>query len=126
MQKRKRTGFDISGYIDYADSLLGCAVHRLGATNWRAVFEGRKLLCPNRNDLSFYDWESGNIHFNNTDNFEVMHVGTSLMFKHIGDHKIISVNPSDFPNNDSVKRTFLYSPLYGYIVFYDHIVRKPS
>lgn len=126
LQIRKRSGFDISGYIDYADSLMGFTVNRHGATNWKAVFEGRAMLRPNRHDLSFYDWESGNILFNNSDNFEVIHLGTSLMFKHYGDHKIISVNPSDYSNNDSVKRTFLNSPLYGYLVFYDHIVRKPS
>jgi len=106
---------------------MAFTVHRHGATNWKAVFEGRAMLRPNRRDLSFYDWESGNIYFNNSDNFEVMHLGTSLTFKHYGDHKIISVNPLDLTYNDqAIKRTILNSPLYGYIVFYDHIVRKPS
>jgi len=50
LQIRKRSGFDISGYIDYADSLMAFTVHRHGATNWKAVFEGRAMLRPNRHD----------------------------------------------------------------------------
>ncbi|EDW57931.2 cilia- and flagella-associated protein 299 isoform X1 [Drosophila virilis] len=126
IQMRQCSGFDTSGYIDYADSLRACSLHMLGATNWRLVFEERILLQPNRTHLSFYDWHSGTVHFNHSDNYEVMRFGTSLTFKHKGDHKIIPVTMVDSPHKDNVKRTFIRSPLYGCIILYDHIVRKPS
>ncbi|XP_064553797.1 cilia- and flagella-associated protein 299-like [Drosophila montana] len=126
LQIRQSSGFDISGYIDYADSLRACSLHMLGAANWRAIFEGRTLLRPNRTHLSFYDWHSGNVSFNHSDNYEVMPLGSSLTFKHKGDHKIISVTVVDSPHKDNMKRTFIQSPLYGWVVLYDHVVRKPS
>lgn len=126
LQIRQRNGFDISGYIDFADSLHKCSIHSLGATNWKAVFQGRILLRPNRNHLSFYDWHTGTICFNNSDNFEILNYGTSLMFKHIGDHKIVPVTAIESPYKDNVNRTFIQSPMYGCVALYDHIVRKAS
>ncbi|KAH8274005.1 hypothetical protein KR044_007712 [Drosophila immigrans] len=126
LQIRQRNGFDISGYIDFADSLRNCAIHAFGATNWRAIFEGRILLRPNRTHLSFYDWHTGTICFNNSDNFETMHYGTTLMFKHYGDHKIIPVTILDSPYKENVKRTLINSALYDSVVLYDHVVRKAS
>ncbi|XP_034473424.1 cilia- and flagella-associated protein 299-like [Drosophila innubila] len=126
LQIRRRNGFDISGYIDYADSLQKCTTRSLGATNWKAVFEGRILLRPNRNHLSFYDWHTGAVSFNNSNNFEIVNYGSSLMFKHIGDHKIIPVTTADSLFKDNVKRTFIQSPMYGCVAIYDHIVRKAS
>ncbi|KAH8377836.1 hypothetical protein KR093_007329, partial [Drosophila rubida] len=126
LQIRQRNGFDISGYIDFADSLRACTVEAFGATNWKAVFEGRIFLRPNRNHLSFYDWHTGSVSFNNSDNYETMHYGTTLMFKHYGDHKIVPVTIQDSPFRDNVRRTQISSPLYESMVLYDHIVRKAS
>ncbi|XP_062142535.1 cilia- and flagella-associated protein 299-like [Drosophila sulfurigaster albostrigata] len=126
LQIRQKNGFDISGYIDYADSLRNCAIHAFGATNWKAIFEGRILLRPNRTNLSFYDWHTGTVSFNNSDNFETMQYGTTLMFKHYGDHKIIPVTILESVHKDNVKRTLIESPLYDNVVLYDHIVRKAS
>ncbi|KAM8714713.1 hypothetical protein ACLKA7_001123 [Drosophila subpalustris] len=124
LQIRRRNGFDISGYIDYADSLQKCTTRSLGATNWKAVFEGRILLKPNRNHLSFYDWHSGIVCFNNSNNYEVVNYGASLCFKHIGDHKIVPVTTADSSFKDNVKRQLIQSPMYGCVAIYDHIVRK--
>ncbi|XP_017872700.1 PREDICTED: uncharacterized protein C4orf22 homolog isoform X1 [Drosophila arizonae] len=126
VQLRQRTGFDISGYIDYEDSLRLNSLQMIGCTNWQAIFEGRILLRPKHTDLSFYDWHSGSVYFNNTSNYDVMHMGISLLFKYKGDLKFIPVSVADGPFKENVKRTAILSPLYGMVVLYDHIVRKAT
>ncbi|XP_030561440.1 cilia- and flagella-associated protein 299-like [Drosophila novamexicana] len=125
IQTRRRNGSDISGYIDYADSLRACSQDLLGATNWRAIFEGRIMLQPNRTHLSFYDWHRGTVTFNHSDNYEVINYGGRLMFKHTTDHKIVPVTDTESIYQDNVKRTIIESPMYGLMVLYDHCVRKP-
>ncbi|XP_064553802.1 cilia- and flagella-associated protein 299-like [Drosophila montana] len=124
LQIRQRSGFDISGYIDYADSLRACSLRLLGAANWQAIFEGRTMLRPNRSHLSFYDWHSAFFAFNNSENYEVINYKKCLMFKHTGDHKFVPVTTTDSIHKDNVKRTFIESPLYGCVILYDHFVRK--
>ncbi|EDV99484.1 cilia- and flagella-associated protein 299 [Drosophila grimshawi] len=126
LQVRQRSGFDISGYIDYADSLLAANLHMVGCTNWKAVFEGRIMLRPKRSHLSFFDWHSGTICYNPSNNYAIMHHGASLMFQHLGDHKFIPVTNADSWHKDNVKRTSIRSPMYNCIVLYDHVVRKAS
>ncbi|EDW57932.1 cilia- and flagella-associated protein 299 [Drosophila virilis] len=124
LQVRQRNGSDISGYIDYADSLRACSQHMLGAINWRAVFEGRIMLQPDRTHLSFYDWHRGSLTFNHSDNYKVVNYGGRLLFKHNADHKIVPVTATESIFQDNVMRTFIESPMYGLMILYDHHVRK--
>ncbi|EDW12423.1 cilia- and flagella-associated protein 299 [Drosophila mojavensis] len=126
LQLRQRSGFDISGYIDYEDSLSACAQHKLGALDWKGIFEGRILLRPNQDHLSFYDWHSGKISINHSGNYDIVHYGTSLMFKHKGDHRFVPVTVVDNMYKDNVKRSLYISPIYGCVILYDHVVRKAT
>lgn len=123
MQVRQRSGFDVSGYIDYEQSLRHCTFRKPDFTNWRAVFEGRELLKPKPTDLSYYDWHKGIVCMTDTDNFESVAGRNTLIFKHKDDHKLIPVcaKPSHYAEN--VSRSMIHSDLYGYIILYDHIIR---
>ncbi|XP_033150368.1 cilia- and flagella-associated protein 299-like [Drosophila busckii] len=123
---RQTTGFDISGYIDYESSLRHCNMKSRGATDWKAIFEGRKPLRPRRSDLSYLDWHNKIVSFNDSDNYETMHHGSALMFKHKGDHKMIPVDLKFTHFHQNVKRTMIESDFMGTVVLYDHIVRKPG
>lgn len=48
------------------------------------------------------------------------------MFTHKGDHKNIPVTSKKNPFSNNVKRLMIKSPLYGYIILYDHHVRKKT
>ncbi|XP_032595350.1 cilia- and flagella-associated protein 299 isoform X1 [Drosophila grimshawi] len=120
---RRPSGFDISGYMDYASSLRSFALNQRGSTNWKGVFEGTTQLRPRPNHLSYYDLHKKVLTYNDSENYETLHIGQSLVFMHKGDHKIIHLDVSH--DTSCVKRTMIHSPLIGTIIFYDHIVRKP-
>ncbi|EDW73298.1 uncharacterized protein Dwil_GK16731 [Drosophila willistoni] len=125
MQVRRCNGFDISGYIDYEMSLRQANMCLPGAVDWRAIFEGQKLLCPRITDLGFYDWRTGDVFDTSNDNYQVVcHPVYGMYFMHKGDHKIIPVTTRPNPHSDNVTRTVFQSPLYNFVVLYDHGVRK--
>ncbi|EDW12427.2 cilia- and flagella-associated protein 299 [Drosophila mojavensis] len=123
LQVRQRSGFDISGYIDYQKSLHDCTFRKPDHTNWRAVFEGRELLKPKPTDLSYYDWHKGIVNITNSDNFESIKGRDSLIFKHKGDHKLIPVCAKPAQYGENVHRVMILSELYGFIILYDHVIR---
>ncbi|XP_064553770.1 cilia- and flagella-associated protein 299-like [Drosophila montana] len=120
---RQPSGFDISGYIDYADSLRQYNLRTIGATNWKGIFEGTCKLRPKSNNLSFYDLHRKLVTYNDSGNYQTMHVGQSMIFMHKGDHKVIHMDSHH--GTGSVKRTMINSPALGTMVLYDHVVRKP-
>ncbi|XP_068149204.1 cilia- and flagella-associated protein 299-like [Drosophila tropicalis] len=125
MQVRRRNGFDISGYIDYEMSLRQANMRLAGATDWRAIFEGHKLLSPRITDLGFYNWRTGEVFDTSNDNYQVVsHPVYGMYFMHKGDHKIIPVTTKPNPFAENVTRTVFKSPLYDFVVLYDHGVRK--
>ncbi|KAH8377652.1 hypothetical protein KR093_006440, partial [Drosophila rubida] len=123
VQLRQRSGFDISGYIDFEQSLRECTARKADRTNWKSVFEGKTLLRPKRTDLSYYDWHLGQVCHNNTDNYVTVVGGVNLTFMHKEDHKHIPVTDKHSKYSMNVARVMIPSELYGHIVIYDHIIR---
>ncbi|XP_017084388.2 cilia- and flagella-associated protein 299 [Drosophila eugracilis] len=122
-----RSGFAKSGYIDFEASLRNCRFKGPNAVDWRAVFEEKKMLKPQPSDIVFYDWKSRKIFSNDNDNYTVVaHPEYGLMFAHKGDHKNIPVTTKKNPFSSNVKRSMIRSNLYGFIILYDHYVRKKT
>ena len=93
--------------------------------DWRAVFEEKILLKPNPTDLSYYHWRSGQVEYNNSDNYTVIHDPVyGLVFMYKGDRKLICVDPTQKALAENATRTMIYSEKYNYVTFYDHLVRK--
>ncbi|KAH8330258.1 hypothetical protein KR067_000531, partial [Drosophila pandora] len=122
-----RSGFSKSGYIDYEASLRNYRFKGPNAVDWKAVFEERKMLKPQQSDIVFYDWRTRKIFSNDNDNYTVVsHPEHGLMFTHKGDHKNIPVTSKKHPFSSNVRRIMIKSPLYGYMILYDHHVRKKT
>ncbi|XP_047185125.1 cilia- and flagella-associated protein 299 isoform X1 [Scophthalmus maximus] len=108
-------GQEVSGYIDYA--------HRLKTQDFEPYFSGKKQLMPGRSDLCYYNWKTQVSTSNSSPNFEVIYDDPNgLLFKNKRDKKILNVDPSSGPGEDS-NRTFLQSDLYVHVVIYDHNIR---
>ncbi|XP_034099250.1 cilia- and flagella-associated protein 299-like [Drosophila nasuta] len=123
VQIRQRNGFDIAGYIDYEQRLRESSLHKPDCTNWKSVFEGKKLIKPKKSDLSYYDWHKGRIYHNSTDNFQTVSGGVGLTFMHKADHKHIPVTDKPSKYSMNVNRVLIPSDLYGNMILYDHFVR---
>ncbi|KAM8714706.1 hypothetical protein ACLKA7_001116 [Drosophila subpalustris] len=123
LQVRQRSGFDISGYIDFEKSLRDCNFQKPDRTNWKSVFEGKTLLTPKPTDLSYYDWHKGIVYHNNTDNFHAVNGGESLIFMHKADHKLVPMTDKPSIYSINVVRRMIKSELYGFMTLYDHVVR---
>ncbi|EDW78478.1 uncharacterized protein Dwil_GK16455 [Drosophila willistoni] len=128
LQMRQHNGFDISGYIDFAQSLRNWRLRMPDSIDWKAIFEARILLRPRNKDLCFFDWHKGKITSNDTDNFQTMtHPDYGLCFKHKGDHKYVQVTSTQTPTQSgNVTRTMVKSKLYGIIILYDHEINSHS
>ncbi|KPJ01713.1 PREDICTED: uncharacterized protein C4orf22 homolog isoform X1 [Papilio xuthus] len=113
-----RSGFEISGYIDYA--------HRLITQDWGPFFKSKKMLWPKDSDLGYFHWRHGTVRSNISRNYKpVMDPEQGLLFQNRHDHKIICPNPEQETGQNST-RTRVYSPMYTQIEIYDHVVRKKS
>ncbi|KAG8222259.1 hypothetical protein J437_LFUL001457 [Ladona fulva] len=60
----KKSGNEVSGYIDYAD--------RLFSESWEVYFSGRKKLVPRKSDLAYYDWKHNIATWKSSRNFRVL------------------------------------------------------
>ncbi|KAH8418891.1 hypothetical protein KR222_009761, partial [Zaprionus bogoriensis] len=123
LQIRQRSGFDISGYIDFEKSLRDCMQKRPEHTNWKAVFEGRVLLKPKPTDLSYFDWHRGIVLHTDTDSWQSVVGSRSLVFMHKADHKLVPVTDKKNKFSVNVKRSLIQSKLYGFMILYDHVIR---
>ncbi|KAA3678377.1 uncharacterized protein DEA37_0007671 [Paragonimus westermani] len=87
-------GQEISGYIDYA--------HRLKTEDFTQYFTEKKKLLPKPGDLSFYNWETQNVVATSSPNYTVLAENPSgLLFKNKRDRKILNVDPSHLPYQQS-------------------------
>ncbi|XP_013182278.1 PREDICTED: uncharacterized protein C4orf22 homolog isoform X2 [Papilio xuthus] len=57
-----RSGFEISGYIDYA--------HRLITQDWGPFFKSKKMLWPKDSDLGYFHWRHGTVRSNISRNYK--------------------------------------------------------
>lgn len=85
------------------------------------------MLRPKPTDLSYYNSRTNLTCHTHSDNYAIVndyHHG--LLFMHKGDRKKICADL----NNDKYKgnswRTMVFSPLYGHVILYDHIVRRKA
>ncbi|KAH8382923.1 hypothetical protein KR009_005807, partial [Drosophila setifemur] len=121
------SGFSKSGYIDFEASLRNYRFKGPNSVDWKAVFEEKKLLRPQPTDIVFYDWRTRKIFANDNDNYTVVaHPEFGLLFTHKGDHKNIPVTNKKNLFSANVKRTMIKSDLYGFMILYDHHVRKKT
>lgn len=125
ISKRLKSGFDVSGYIDFQQSLKKCNLMAEDYLDWAAIFAEKQTITPQPSDLSFFNWRSGQVHQNDTENFNVINDPTyGLMFMHKGDRKMICVDPMQDKFGLNAKRTMVHSDCFGHVIFYDHIIRR--
>lgn len=112
-------GQEVSAYIDYG--------HRLRTENCEEYFTGAKRLLPKRSDLSFYNWKTHTLFYNNSSTFQVLadnEVG--LLMKHKRDRKVINVDPKALTPGDNSNRTVLQCKDYAQVTIYDHVTRRKN
>ena len=112
----KRGVNEISGYIDLAD--------RLKTDDFKAIFEGKKMLVPHTTDLSYFNWDAQQPLTNPSPNWRVdCHYEKGILFKNRRDRKVVNVDPKCEPG-DSTKRVELECSEYTQVVFFDHLTRR--
>ncbi|CAD7696110.1 unnamed protein product, partial [Ostreobium quekettii] len=111
-------GQEVSGYIDYGN--------RLKNEHMELIFERKKRLIPKPSDLSFYNWDTQMSTSNPTPNFQVIADSEKgLLFKNKRDRKVINVDPSQKPGDNST-RTEVDTDEHMQVVIYDHVTRRRS
>lgn len=112
-------GHEVSGYIDYG--------HRLKSEDFEEYFSGRKKLTPRRSDLSYYNWKTHTLYYNNSATFQVLADNEmGLLFKHKRDRKTINVDPRAGTPGDNSNRTVLKTDEYTQVTIYDHVTRRKN
>jgi len=112
-------GHEISGYIDYG--------HRLHTEEFSEYFEGTKTLLPKPSDLSYYNWRTHTLYYNNSSTFQVIaDPNLGLLFKHKRDRKTINVDPRVSSPGDNSHRMVLKTPEYTQVTIYDHVTRRKN
>lgn len=112
-------GQEVSAYIDYG--------HRLRTENFEEYFSGAKRLLPKRSDLSYYNWKTHALFYNNSTTFQVLadnEIG--LMMKHKRDRKTINVDPKAPTPGDNSNRTVMNCKDYLQVTLYDHVTRRKN
>ncbi|KAJ9449371.1 hypothetical protein DIPPA_06812 [Diplonema papillatum] len=118
-----RKGHEVSGYIDYG--------HRLKTEDFEDYFDKsstkhRKLL-PKPSDLSYYNWKTQTLSYNNSSTFQVIADNEmGLLFKHKRDRKTINVDPKGVSPGDNSHRVVLKTDEYTQVVIYDHVTRRKN
>ena len=112
-------GHEVSGYIDYG--------HRLKTDDFEEYFDGKKTLVPKRSDLSYYNWKTHTLYYNNSSTFQVLADNEmGLLFKHKRDRKTINVDPRAPTPGDNSNRTVLQTDEYTQVTIYDHVTRRKN
>jgi hypothetical protein len=126
VRSHKKSGTEISGYIDFAASLKHAKDRTYeGANDWLAMFSGTKKLWPKPHDLGYYNWKTGKAAVNDSDNYiSFAQPGSMLRFKNKFDGIIVNPTPIDDEIGPGSKRFFFRTTMYKHAVIYDHMVRK--
>eukprot|EP00760_Papus_ankaliazontas_P035180 PhM_4_TR7656/c0_g1_i1/m.102044 len=112
-------GQEISGYIDYG--------HRLRTEDFSEYFENKKTLAPKPSDLSYYNWRTHTLYYNNSTTFQVIaDPALGLLFKHKRDRKTINVDPRAPTPGDNSHRMVLKTKEYAQVTIYDHVTRRKN
>ncbi|XP_017075187.1 cilia- and flagella-associated protein 299 [Drosophila eugracilis] len=124
---RSKKGLEISSFLDLEQSFREARCQSsMDYVDWRGIFEGRVKLMPSKRHLSYFDWHRNQVSFTNSDNFRVDNKRAhSLLVIHVGDHKMFCVNATcDCEFSKNASRETYFSPIYGYVIFFDHIIRR--
>lgn len=125
LSRRWPTGKEISGYIDFADSLQRHSRKEDGSIDWHDIFAERKLIAVSPSDLGYYNWHTGQSITNDTANFRAFtKPGKGLVFSCRLDRQIIYIDPSLVSPGISTTRTEFESTKYEHIVLFDHVARS--
>lgn len=118
------TGYEISGYIDFEQSMRQARQNREGAADWYGIFNGTRRLWPSTGDLGYFHWRTGRSVMNNTDNYKPISDpigGLCFICRH--DRKLIRVDPTLEVPGSNTTRTVVQSERYEHVVLYDHLMR---
>ncbi|EDV57880.1 cilia- and flagella-associated protein 299 [Drosophila erecta] len=122
---RDSRGFNVSGYIDFEQSLRRFRIAGSKSHPWADIFAGRRRLEPNEQDLSFITWSNGRLFSNDSDNYKVVPDALKgLCFSHKGDGSMLSIEKYITEEHPLCK--FIESPKHGSTVVYDHHVRRKT
>lgn len=118
IRDKNTKGQEVSGYIDLAE--------RFATEDFTLYFSGKKRLIPRSTDLSYYNWKTQSSSAGPTSNFEIIdNVTPGLLFKNKRDRKVINVDPSMSPGDNTI-RTSCETTEYEHVVFFDHITRRKT
>ncbi|KAG5510655.1 hypothetical protein JKF63_06953 [Porcisia hertigi] len=112
-------GQEVSAYIDYG--------HRLRSEDFEVYFKREKKLLPRRSDLSYYNWKTHTLFYNNSPTFQVLADSSlGLVMKHKRDRKAIHVDPNALSPGEHCSRTVVPCKDYLQVVIYDHVTRRKN
>ncbi|EKG02427.1 hypothetical protein TCSYLVIO_006547 [Trypanosoma cruzi] len=112
-------GQEVSAYIDYG--------HRLKTEDFTEYFTKHKKLTPKRTDLSYYNWKTHTLFYNNSFTFQVLADNEmGLLMKHKRDRKTINVDPRAPTPGDNSNRTVIQTSDYVQVTIYDHVTRRKN
>jgi hypothetical protein len=128
---------EISGYIDLSDRLQ--RDHSFAKYVIISVQPAQANLLPRRNDLSYFDWDSGQCVVNDSASFQVLtDQPDGMVFRYKKDRKLVHAWSQKYndgkltlPGQDedtgaNVQRVSVVSTEYLQCVFYDHLVRRKA
>ena len=112
-------GHEISGYIDYS--------YRLNTEDFTNYFiqsdTNAKKFTPKKCDLSYYNWTTNVLHYNNSPTFQVVIDNSKgLLFKHRKDKMII--NPDTKASDNHSHKTILKTDQYLQVIIFDYATRR--
>lgn len=145
MRHRQPNGVEISGFIDFEESLRKCIfTFEEAQTDWYAVFNHSKRIRPTKKDLgfvytnkfiirkitifdrfySYFNWGNGISCLNDTKNFKaIADPILGLIFESRSDRTQILMDPLAKCSRGTT-RTEVTSSNYDNVVLFDHVVRN--
>ena len=99
IRQKDPSGVEVSGHIDFQQSLRNAKTRQKGANDWFNIFRGNELLRLQKSDLSYYDWILSQTKINQTENYKPLcDENLGLIFMNRRNRQIIKPNPflSDF------------------------------
>ncbi|KAG4076513.1 hypothetical protein HA402_011329 [Bradysia odoriphaga] len=126
MRYRQSNRVEISGFIDFEESLRKSITNDSEATDWTAIFNETKTLRLKKTDLGYYNWHTGFSIMNDSTNFKaVADPVRGLFFECRHDRKPIYVDPFGDVGSGST-RTVVKSSYFSHVVLFDHVIRSKT
>ncbi|KAH1009756.1 hypothetical protein HUJ04_002065 [Dendroctonus ponderosae] len=108
---------EISGYIDYAHSLI--------KKDWKKFFKENQPMYPDRYDLGFYNWKKDATVINDSLYYKTLMSPTKgLVFQNKFDRMLIVPDPFAIIPGQKTTRVRVRTKMYNNFVLIDHILRS--